>query len=326
MIEHSPRTQETLDESSELFRAEALRFHRDQYRGGGTILEISPKWTRWAYWPLVGIVAAAALYAFFGTIDEFASGPAVVRAEGATEITATWAGTVEAVPARFGESVAAGNILVRFDLADEAAEADRLQTEHDLHLVRFLRNPADQSARQSLSSLRAQLELAHERLERRFVRAPHAGVVSDVRIRPGQHLTPGEPILSLMGADRSFSLVAILPGEFRPLLEEGAPLRLELAGYEYEYEDLAVRTIGDEIVGPNEVRRYLGSEIADTVFVAGPVILVEAGLPGPTFTSEGTSLNYYDGMAGRAEVRLRSQRILLALVPGLKSVLGDGGP
>ena len=103
------------------------------------------------------------------------------------------------------------------------------------------------------------------------------------------------------------------------------PLRLELTGFRYAYQDLVVESIGDEVVGPNEVRRYLGPEIADTVFIPGPVILVKTRLPNLTFAADGTSWEYYDGMQGRAEARVRSQRILLTLAPGLRSVFENAG-
>ena len=323
MSDRSPGREDTLRTSSELFRDEALQYHRDAHQGEGSALEISPRWVRWSYWPLVAVVLTVALYSFFGTVDEYASGPAVVRAEGAIRLTATWPGTVESVDVGFGDRVAAGQVLVRFAAAVEIAEADRLQREFDLQLIRFLRNPSDSSARQSLASLRAQIELAAARLDQRLVRAPHAGTVSDVRIRPGQYLAPGDPVLSMVGPDRGFSVTAMLPGEYRPLLAPGMPLRLELAGYRYDYQNLEVESIGDAIIGPSEVQRYLGRELADTLFVPGPVVLVTTRLPGDTFIGDGAPLRYYDGMPGRIEARLRSERIVLALVPGLRAVFDD---
>jgi len=48
-------------------------------------------------------------------------------------------------------------------------------------------------------------------------------------------------------------------------------MRLELTGYRYAYRDVAIQSVGDEIVGPAEVRQYLGQEIADAVhYLAGP--------------------------------------------------------
>ena len=73
-------------------------------------------------------------------------------------------------------------------------------------------------------------------------------------------------------------MVAFLPGEDRPLLKRGMPLRLEVQGYRYAYQQLTVDSVGDEVVGPAEARRYLGDEIADAVQFTGPVVKVEAHL------------------------------------------------
>jgi hypothetical protein len=52
------------------------------------------------------------------------------------------------------------------------------------------------------------------------------------------------------------------------------------------------------------------------------MVLVRARLPSPTFTSQGRTFNYFDGMLARADARVRQERILVALVPGLKGALG----
>ena len=76
------------DRSTELFRAEALSHHDDGSHGGGDVLRISPEWIPAAYWLLLLVIAAGAAYGTFGTLTEYASGPAVVRVEGRTLVTA----------------------------------------------------------------------------------------------------------------------------------------------------------------------------------------------------------------------------------------------
>jgi membrane fusion protein (multidrug efflux system) len=147
-------------------------------------------------------------------------------------------------------------------------------------------------------------------------------VVSDVRIHAGRQLLPGEAILSLVGEDARFLVVAMLPGHHRPLLQPGMPLRLELAGYRYAYQDVTIDDVADEVVGPTEVRRFLGSEIADTIQVAGPVILVKATLPGSTFRVEDKVYNYFDGMQGIAEARVRYESVIVTFVPALRVLFG----
>jgi multidrug resistance efflux pump len=159
------------------------------------------------------------------------------------------------------------------------------------------------------------------------VRAPAAGVVSDVRVRVGQRIAPGQSILALVRGSVNPShpeVVALLPGEYRPLLKPGMPLRLELQGYRYAYQHLIVDSVGDEVVGPAEARRSLGDEVADAVQLTGPVVKVSGHLESDTFEAEGKTRRYHDGMWGRAEVRVRSERVLVALVPALKAVFEDG--
>src|SRR5262249_37984843 len=184
----------------------------------GDLLRISPSWTRWAYWLLVLVLVAGLLYAVLGTIDEYASGPAVVRVEGRTDITATTAGVVEAVLAQPGQRVTAEQALVRLYGRHEVAELERIEPEFQLRQNQLLSNPADTATRQALTTLTAQREQARMRKEERIVKAKQAGWVSDVRIRPGQLLGLGEVVLSLLGDDAHFSIIAIVPGHHRPML------------------------------------------------------------------------------------------------------------
>ena len=309
--------------ADDIFRAEALRYHVEP-SGSGAVLRISPRWVSWTYWLLALILVASTVFAIAGTVDEYATGPAVVRIDGRIDITARAAGTVAEVRATPGQRVHAGDVLVAFDPAPEDAALARVAQEFDLQLVKLLRDPADQVARAALTSLRAQRELARAHVAERSVRAPRDGVVSDVRIHPGQHLAPGDRILTLVGEGARYSVVAMLPGHTRPLLRHGLPLRLELAGFRYAYQDLAIDAIGDEVVGPAEVRRFLGPDLADTVTLDGPVVLVTARLPGSMFSARGQTFRYYDGMPAQTEARTRRESVLLTLVPGLRYVFGGG--
>jgi membrane fusion protein (multidrug efflux system) len=96
-------------------------------------------------------------------------------------------------------------------------------------------------------------------------------------------------------------------------------LRMEVQGYRYAYQHLVVDSVGDEVVGPAEARRYLGEGLGDAVQFTGPVVKVEAHLPSNTFEAEGKVRSYHDGMVANAEVRIRSERVLVTLIPALKA-------
>lgn len=306
---------------SRIFREEALRHHEGAQQDGD-VLRISPAWTRWTYWTLLGLLLAALGYSLLGTLPEYATGPAIVKVDGQSHLTVDQPGVVSSVEVRPGQRVDKGQALVSFRSEEETVSLDRIQREFDLQLIRVLRDPSDEAARQTLTSLRAEREQAVARQQARTLRAPQAGVVSDLRIRPGQYVTPGESVISVMGDNVTVSMVALLPGGYRPTLAPGHPLRVELDGFPHEYHEFTIDSVGDQIVGPTEVRRFLGPEISDALQLTGPMVVVRAKLPATTFKSKGRTFNYFDGMLARADARVRAERILVALVPGLKGALG----
>ncbi|HEV2854540.1 MAG TPA: GAF domain-containing protein [Thermoanaerobaculia bacterium] len=304
-----------------LFREEAVEYHQGGLRSEGDVLRVDPGWMRWTYRLLVTALVAGLLFSLLAHVREYASGPAVVRLGGRSDLTATADGTVSQIAVAPGQRVEPGRLLVRFYGVREAAELARIDHEFELQLINRLRDPGDAGAEQALISLRAQRELARSNLAEREVRAPAAGVVSDLRVRVGQRIMPGQTLLSLSrGGSSRPEVVALLPGEYRPLLKRGMPLRLELQGYRYAYQHLVVDSVGDEVVGPNEARRSLGDEVADAVQLTGPVVRVSGHLDSDTFEAEGKVRRYHDGMWGKAEVRVRSEPVLVALVPALKAV------
>jgi multidrug efflux pump subunit AcrA (membrane-fusion protein) len=138
-------------EQSGIFRREAL-VALDDRGGRGELLHLSPSWTRWAYVLLVLVIAGTVSFSFFATVGEWAIGPAVVRVDGRTDLTATASGTVAAVEVQPGQHVQSGQVLVRFYMAQEQASLTVLNGEIESNLVKLLRDPGDQAVRQALTS------------------------------------------------------------------------------------------------------------------------------------------------------------------------------
>ncbi len=319
-----PRPEEVLGDDA-LFRREALETYQALDEANDP-LRISPAWTRWSYWTMLGALVASLLFAYFGQVKEYAAGIAVVWMGNRGDVTTEAAGTVSAVEVTAGQRVQPGQALARMYDAQEAAELARLDQEFELQLINRLRDPADSGAEQALIGLRTQRQLATTRLGERTLRAASGGVASDVRVRPGQYLTAGQLVVSIVGdQEQNPTVVVLLPGEYRPQVRPGMPIRFEIAGYRYAYQRLTVESVGDEVVGPAEARRYLGPEIGDSVQPAGPVVILKARLARPDFTSEGHTYRFHNGMHGNAEVEVRSERILVTLVPGLKAIFHSGG-
>jgi multidrug efflux pump subunit AcrA (membrane-fusion protein) len=309
-----------MSERGSFFRKEAEAAHEAAGQIGAP-LALAPRWINRTYWLIAALAAAALLFALVAKVGEFAHGPAVVRALGGLDLATPTGGIVVAVDVEPGSRVRAGQTLVRFHGEAERQELEHIDREFELKLVRILLHPGDETARQSMAGLRASRELAAARLKERQVVAPSAGVVRNLRIRPGQMLAPGDLVLTLVDEDKAtFSVVALVPGQFRPMLKAGMPLRFELDGYPQLASHLVVDSVGDEVVGPNEIRRYLGHELGDTMAVQGGLVLVRARLPQRKFRWKGQDYDFYDGIPGRVDVRVRSLRLLAMLFPALEEL------
>jgi CheY-like chemotaxis protein len=302
---------------SPLFRQEALDAYTTWHEHGD-VLRVSPRWLGRVYWLLVAVFLSAIVYMTVGTVNEYSTGPAVVRMTGRTELTATTAGTIADILVVPGQRVRPEQVLVRLHDVDAVAEYRRIEGEFEAQLRNLLRAPGDPGLRQTVGSLRMQKERAAAGLEERLIRAPHGGTVSDVRIRQGQALGAGDVVLSLIDDESDLTVIAFLPGGDRPLIQPGMTMRLELTGYQYAYQNLVVDTVTDEVIGPAEVARYLGPTIGDALPPLGPVVLVRARLPSTTFQVDDDEYRYHDGMLGVAEVRVRSRTIVQHLFPELR--------
>jgi multidrug resistance efflux pump len=305
---------------SGLFREEAEKAHEAANEKGAP-LALSPRWLSHTYWFIVAAAVVGLAFSFVAKVGEYAEGPAVVRALGRLDLATPTGGIVIAVDVESGARVEAGQTLVRFHTEAERQELEHLDREFELKLVRILLYPHDDSARQSLASLRASRELAAAKLKQRQVVAPQAGVVRNLRIRPGQMLAAGDLVLTLVDeTEASFSIVALVPGQFRPMLKVGMPVRFELEGYPQIASQLVVESVGDEAIGPTEARRYLGQELGDALPVQGSLVLVRARLPEATFRWKGETFRYYDGIPGKVDVRVRSLRLAAMLFPAFEEL------
>jgi membrane fusion protein (multidrug efflux system) len=307
-----------VDGKPSIFRKEALEHYQQYRRQEGDVLQLAPGWTRWTYWGLMLMLGVGLLMCLVGTVSEYASGPALVRVERRRDVTAQGAGVVATVEVQPGQRVAAGQTLVTLQSEDELSALARIEREMELLLVRYMRDLTDQSARQGLTTLRAERELAQSRLAARALKAPVAGVVGDLRIQPGQYLSTGALVASLVEDDAPAYLLAFLPGYYRPFLRPGVPLRVELDGFRYEYRELPIESVSEQLIGPAELKRYLGPDLADTVETSGPIVLVRAPIPSRTFSVRGRVLGYFDGMPARVQVSVRAEPILVTMIPGLK--------
>src|SRR5690606_11268432 len=133
----------------------------------------------------------------------------------------------------------------------------------------------------------------------------------DVRVRPGQPLTLGDAVIALERADARTVVVGLFPGHVRPLLDAAdAALILELEGFPDSRQQVVVRSVADEVVGPLEAMRYLGRDRQGAIELAGPIVVVETELPSDRFVVDEIEYRLFDRMQGTLEARLRSATLL----------------
>jgi multidrug efflux pump subunit AcrA (membrane-fusion protein) len=301
----------------QIFRAAALDAHRRGDRPGRPLEAVS-RWTRLAELVIVAVIVAGTIFAATVRVGEYAEGVAVVRREGRVLVTSAVAGTVQRIEVEPGRRVAAGAVLVRLDDSGERAEYERAKQGYERRLVELLRNPGDPAKRERLAGFDAALQLAEAKLRERTIVAPEAGVVSDVRVRPGQPVMLGDAVISLEQDTARTVVVGLFPGHYRPLLS-GADVRLylELEGFPGSRQAVAIRSVADEVVGPAEAMRYLGRDRQGTLELSGPVVLVETELPSDLFTADDVEYRVFDGMQGTLEAKLRSATLLETFIETL---------
>ncbi|MGH1342805.1 MAG: efflux RND transporter periplasmic adaptor subunit [Nannocystales bacterium] len=297
------------------FRNAALEAHRRGARSGRP-LNIASSWARWATRVSVLAVLAGLGFAATAQVGEYAQGIAVVRREGRSVVSSAVAGTIQSIDVRPGQWVHEGEVLATLDNATQVAELGRVDREHQQRLVELLRDPSDGARNERLAAVDTRLQLARAKLNERSVRAPRAGRVSDVRVRPGQAVAPGNAIVSLDDDDSRTVIIGLFPGRTRPLLSaDESTLFLELEGFPEERHAVRVRSIADEVVGPTEAMRYLGPDREGAMDLRGPVVVVETEMLTRTFAADNTYYELYDGMQGTLEAKLRSETLLETLLP-----------
>src|SRR5205814_988118 len=98
---------------------------------------------------------------------------------------------------------------------------------------------------------------------------------TDVRARPGMHVDAKSVVIGVAPLDAEASLVCVLPGDYRPMLKSGTDIRYSLDGFKFEYRSVKVDSVGEEVIGPVEMKRFIGPEIADALPINGPSVLVK---------------------------------------------------
>lgn len=175
-----------------------------------------------------------------------------LQADNIVEIRPETDGTVAAVPVAEGETVRRGAVLVRLDgreLAAELAAAEaavrRAETERGNLDRRLERNrglydkgaisaqtlddleASRDAAAARLEEAEAQRDLAARELEKTVIRAPFAGTAGARDLYPGDYVTAGQPLFTLVDDD-PLRVEFTVPEQYLGRLEVDRPVRLEV--------------------------------------------------------------------------------------------------
>ena len=107
---------------TDVYREEALRHHVSRGERGD-VLRVSGRWMTWTYWVIALSLMGGFLFVSLASVHEYAAGLAVVRLDGRVDVTTTVAGTISQVDVQPGALVTTGQVLVRLNDAEEAADS-----------------------------------------------------------------------------------------------------------------------------------------------------------------------------------------------------------
>jgi biotin carboxyl carrier protein len=162
---------------------------------------------------LVAVLVAVGLgILFFGKMNYRVRAPFILRTDSLAVLSAPFQGYIEKVPARIGDRVNAGQVLLQLDTRDlllqeagAAADLDRFTREAEK--ARATNALADMRIAQAeAEQARARLGLSRYRLSQAAITAPFAGVVveGDLRKRIGAPVKQGETLFKVARTDRLY--------------------------------------------------------------------------------------------------------------------------
>jgi multidrug efflux pump subunit AcrA (membrane-fusion protein) len=303
------------------FRPEAVAAYKAR-KDEGAALQLAPRWAAIVFWVLIALVVIGVSYLCLARVNDYAEGPAVIIAEGQQPVTVRAPGTVSEVKVAVGDKVVAGQELVILYDGTEAADLSATELQFERALVERMQRPDDNGAATGLAQLVAQRDRARHGLAEKTIRAPVAGTIATVRLRPGQPVTAGQEALTIVSGDGGVTLLCFLPASYAPLMKNGLTIRLELDGHPRAYQRTKVSSFTTNASGPGAVSQFLGDQLGDTVQMPGAVVLVRGHMDETEFVADRKRLAYRHGMTGKVAVRVRSQRMILSFIPGLKEVFG----
>lgn len=180
-----------------------------------------------------------------------------LRAIDDVNIASELAGTVAELNFESGAPVKAGQILVRLDASEEAAQLQALRAELDLaelelaRITRLRNSPAFSQAlldraNAEKARLSAQVRRQEALVQRKTMRAPFDGVLGIRQVSLGTIVSPGQPIVRLQSLDPIYVDFTVSE-RHRGRLEVGQTLQIAVAAWPGEVFQGEVTVVSPDI-------------------------------------------------------------------------------
>ncbi len=156
----------------------------------------------------------------------------------------------------------------------------------------------------------AQLEqaIAQNEAQREWVlQAPRAGIISTVLIKPGQAVTAGEPLLTVVPAGSQLEAQLLVPSSAVGFVRTGQRVVLRYQAFPYQQFGLhfgEVAQVSRSALSPQEVAMLVGQQ------VTAPLYRVLVRLNGQSVVAYGQPVALRPGMALSADILLDRGRLI----------------
>lgn len=188
----------------------------------------------------------------------------------------------------------------RGDMLAQIARAQQTIAESEVNILSLKNDSQKEVAeqlretQQKIHELREQVQAASDTLQRTEVRAPEAGVVTDLRVHtPGGVVNPGEPLLDLVPGEDRLVVTAQLRPEDIDMVRVGLPALVRLTPYKQRrvppIEGKVAYLSADRLVDKHTNQPYYEARIAlDAAALAKlPEVEMVPGMPGDVMIKTG---------------------------------------
>lgn len=241
--------------------------------------------------PRLAILGAIVLAVIFVPVQSPPSTPTVIEPVDLVPIRIQCPGFVQEVAVKPGETVAAGQLLLRLENPEEQARWEKLKTdarraEAQANILRDASEPRQMALElEKASSLQKQAREVEAYLKTLHVVAPHAGVVYGRQLDQlyGAFLRTGQEVANIGSANQREARIAIsqeLFDRIQPRIDE--PIQVLVPGHLQTFD---AQVVSIESAATRNIRHE-----SLTALVAGPLAVVSTKQSGGKDTKQGMEL------------------------------------